>query len=355
MAIIKVVGNGANLDQNLNNGTSFRGTDTIFTFGSFGLQSNFSGRIPIDYKNELSSFVRPITLETLSITQGQSLQIYDATVNAVLNLNKSDLRTYVRFGSTHELFRVSLQNIIIAYPASLFVNPQSVVGGNYTYFNYSYDEITDTCYFEIPAQYIDNNFGLVYNQGNKAKPDDIELKNLNLSFDKYVVWSTKNPTDNTHKIIGFTGNSAGNNILRIIATGNAFDFMSGITAAKINLHLKPNPQVFEEFRTLLTNFEQYFVAERSGTEGFRIMFKKPTLLEDGGIIYNDTVLIWSTSDGYNVDFNTPTYNAFQNTLYGIGDSYDSVKTDLIARFLTPASLKVYDLTEEGKMTKFFTI
>lgn len=361
MGIIKVIGSGANLDENLN-GTNFNGSDTIFTFGSYAVQSNFSGRIPIDYTNALSSFVRPITLETLSISELQSNQILDYTKNAVLNLDKTDLRSYVRFGSTHELFRVTLQNIIIGYPASLYANPQVILGGNYTYYDYAYDIISDTCEFKIPIKtgsndIVINNFGLVYNQGNLSIPDDIALKNLNLSFEKYLVWTTNNPTDNTHKIIGFTGFSTSsiNPFMRIVATGDAFPFMSGASTGKINIHLKPNQQVFEEYRTLLSNFERYFILDRVGTEGFNIMLKNPTLLDNGGVSYNDTILTWTTSDGYNVDFNTPTYNAFQNNLFGIGDRYDSIKTDLIARFLTPASLKVYDLTTEGKMTKLLRI
>jgi hypothetical protein len=66
VAKVKVVNTG--LDQNLN-GTNFNNTtsETIFSFGSFTVTSNFEGRVPIDYSNTLSSFVRPVTLETTSI------------------------------------------------------------------------------------------------------------------------------------------------------------------------------------------------------------------------------------------------------------------------------------------------
>ena len=67
MAKVKVV--STSLDQNLN-GTNFNNTtsETVFSFGSFTVTSNFDGRIPIDYTNTLSSFVRPVTLETMGVS-----------------------------------------------------------------------------------------------------------------------------------------------------------------------------------------------------------------------------------------------------------------------------------------------
>ena len=66
-------------------------------------------------------------------------------------------------------------------------------------------------------------------------------------------------------------------------------------------------------------------------------------------------MLWNTSDGYNIDTNTPTYQRFLRIVLTIGEKYDTIKTDLIARFLTPDSLKLYDYTEEGKITKLLRI
>ena len=88
MAKVKVVGTG--LDQNLN-GTNFNNTasETIFQFGRFAVTSNFDGRKYIDYTNVLSSFVRPVTLETLGINNTQSEIIRQYSINAVLNTSIS--------------------------------------------------------------------------------------------------------------------------------------------------------------------------------------------------------------------------------------------------------------------------
>ena len=101
MAKKKVVNNG--LDYNLNGG-NFNNTtsEIIFSLGKFNITSNFDGRQFIDYNNELSSFVHPITLETLGFSETQSEIIFQYNTNAVLNLDNSDLNTFVRYGSAYE-------------------------------------------------------------------------------------------------------------------------------------------------------------------------------------------------------------------------------------------------------------
>lgn len=353
MAKVKVVNN--NLDQNLN-GNNFNNTasETIFSFGSFSVTSNFDGRKYIDYTNTLSSFVRPVTLETMGVTDTQSSIIYQYATNAVLNLDKSDLNTFIRFGSAYEFLRVSVESIITAYPGSLFMNSQSSRGGNITYFDYAYDLVTNTSTFKVPTVCIANTFGLVYNYGNVSLPNDEELKNLNISYTKYLVWTSLAPDNNACNIIEFLGNANGRNYLELKVEGNPFSMISGSTS-QVDFHIKPNNLIFEEFRALLSEYEKYIVSTRDGVKGFKFTLKDPTLLDDGSIIYSDTTLVWTTSDGYNVDINTPSYQKFLEIILTIGAKYDTIKTDLIARFLTPSSLKAYDLTEEGKMTKLLRI
>jgi hypothetical protein len=365
VAKVKVV--NTNLDQNLN-GTNFNNTasETIFQFGSFAVTSNFAGRIPIDYSNVLSTFVRPVTLETLGIDNIQSAVLHDYQINAVLNLDKSNLNTYVKFGSTYEFFRVSTQEIILAYPGSLFVNSNAILGGNQTFDSFTYNSITNIAKFRILIQFpdktpiIDNKFGLIYNSGNTTTPDDNVIKNLNISFNKYVVWSEQN-LNNAYYVVGFSGYNtniplAQNYYSIIVETlGNPFPFNSGATTGRFDFHIKPNNVVFEEFRSLLSNYEQYIVASRDGTNGFQFKLNDPSLLDDGSVVYTNITMLWTTSDGYNVDTDTTAYQIFLKSLLTIGAKYDTIKTDLIARFLTPTTLKTYDLTEDGKMTKLLRV
>ncbi len=375
MAKVKVV--KTSLNANLN-GEYFNDTpsNTIFSFGKFFVTSNFDGKTTIDYTNSLSSFVRPVTLETLGISETQSEIIQDYNINAVLNLDKSDLNTFVRYGSAYEFLRVSVQNIILAFPGSLFANSQKFIGGdsnddNQTCIGYQYDVIANISTFYIPTGATVNTFGLVYNNGNTSIPDDNELKNINDSYEKYVIWSVLDP-DTQYTVIGYTGNTVNQsdplqkNYLKIRVEGDPFESLgTGSTSTTTGLisgytfyqdyHLKPNNICFEEFRAQLDSYEQNLVSERDGTNGFVFTLKNPTELEDGKIVYSDTQLLWETGDKYNVDVNTPNYQRFLLILLRIGEKYDKIKTDLIARFLTPASLKTYDFTDEGKTTKLLRL
>lgn len=361
MGKVKQIGTG--LDQNLN-GTNFNHTtsETIFSFGGFTVTSNFEGRVPRDYSNTLSSFVRPVTLEKMGLTQTQSEIIHQYNTNAVLNLDKSDLNTFVRFGSAYEFLRVSIQNIITTYPASLFMNSQIKRTGVITITGFTYNPITNISTFRIPTGCTVNTFGLALNYGNVSKPDNNEVKNLNLSYDKYVVWSSINSTGNSYTVIGFTGytgnvpEAVNYKHLVVKTIGNPFPTITGQTGS-IDFHIKPNNVVFEEFRSLLNDYERNIVSQRvtGNTSGFKFTLKDPTLLDNGSITYSNTSMLWVTSDNYNIDINTPKYSNFLNIILAIGSKYDAIKTDLIARFLTPDSIKKYDLTEDGKMTKLLRL
>jgi len=216
VAKVKIINN--NLDQNLN-GTNFidMPSNTIFSFGKFFVTSNFDGKTTVTYQNVLSTFVRPVTLETLGITETQSQILHTYSTQALLNLDKSDLNTFVRFGSAYEFLRVSVENIIVAYPGSLFANTQNLGNGNLitTFSGCSYNPISNISTFYVPTACTVNTFGLVINAGNTSIPDNDELKNLNISYAEYVI-STALDYNISYPIIGYTGNTinSGNPTLR---------------------------------------------------------------------------------------------------------------------------------------------
>ena len=78
-------------------------------------------------------------------------------------------------------------------------------------------------------------------------------------------------------------------------------------------------------------------------------------MENGDIKYGDRNILWTTSDGYNIDTGSASYRSFLEMVLKIGAKYDQVKTDLIARFLTPAALQTYDLTDDKKVSKLLRI
>ena len=293
----------------------------------------------------------------MNIDEDLSNIIVDFTTNAKLNLDDSDLKSYIRFGSTRELLRVSIENIIQQYPGSLYIDSQQVANGAITVQNYSYDPLTNVSEFIIPSAYAVNKFELVFNLGNTSTPYNNELKNLNISYSRYNIWRVDDPEDETHTILGFTGDSESVPYMRIQAYGDPFPEISGgSTSAIISYHLKPQPNEYNRFKLDLTQLEDYILLDRlEDRTAFAIKFKEPSTLETGGVVYTERTYMWSTSDGYNIEIASATYQRFLEAILNLGDLYDRTKTDLIARFLTPESLKLYDLTDEGKITKLLRI
>jgi len=350
---VKVINSA--LNQNLN-GTTFNNvpSQTIFSFDDFYVTTNISDRNFIDYSNTLTSFAVPISLESLNLNRLESELLYVNNNSVLLNLDNSDLNVMTRFGSTYEFFRVSIENILIKYPGSLYISGSNSTSNNVTYFDYSYNSVENTSTFKIPVSTVNNPFELIFKFGDYSILNDNELKNLNISYENYIIWSSVNSSGNTFNVLGYTGNTSGRNYLIVKASGNPFS----VTTRSIgynSFHIKPNNVIFEKYRLELNPYERYILSNRDNINGFRFKIKEPSLDDDGNVIYVDVELLWNTIDGYNINYDGLSYNDFFNRLLNIGLKYDSIKTDLISRFLTPSSLKTYDTTENGKIEKLLRV
>jgi len=339
-------------------GSSFRNipSETIFSFGDFSVETNFNTRVVKNYSNTLSSFVKPITLETLNVTPEDSLKIMNFSTDVKLNLQLSDIGSYVRYGSTKELLRVSVENIIAEFPSSLFLSYQTDTSKVYSVFNYSYNPILDVSTFDIPYNAVHNTFGLSINEGNEQLPQNNVLRNLNISYNNYVIWRSEFADDNTHQVLGFTGLSNTNPFIHVVVAGDPFPEMtSGFTTQDFkNYHMKPMPLYFNKFFEDLTQLEKYMVSDKVDL-GYQMIFKKAFISEDSTVTYANQTVIWTTGDGYNIDITGAQYSKFLDDLGDLGDDYDKFKTDTIIRMLVPQSLLQYDTTEEGKMSKLLRV
>lgn len=356
MAKIRVINKGQNQDLiggNFNNIAS----ETIFTLGRFTVSSNFSGVNVVDYTNKLSSFPKPITLENMGVNNVKSKLIKDFTSKVILNYDKSDLRSYVNFGSTREYLRVSVQSIIQNYVGSLFIDSQN--GDKTVIFDYEYNNITNTTNFKVPSEYIVNNYGISFDFGNQFIIENQELKNLNVSYGEYVIWRLDDPTNNKHEILSFTGDTRNRPYVMLEVLGDPFPELttSGLTNTKLfNYHLKPKPIHFNSFLKTLEPFQESMLTNRRADySGYDVIIKQPDILDNGQIFYNNITLTWHTTDGYNVDVRYGRYESFLDRLLSVGSKYDLVKTDLIARFLVPESFINFDNTDTKKNVKLLRI
>jgi hypothetical protein len=322
-------------------------SNSLFSYGGFSVTTNFDNKIIKDFNNKLILFSNPITLETIGIDTKQSALIENN--NILLNLDKTDLNTFVRFGSAYEFLRISLENIIFNYPGSLFFNSLNKTVA--TVLNYNYDVYNNISTLYLSGDRISNNFELIYDSSNLSYQIGKEIKNINNLYTKYDLWFSIS-ADTTYNLIEFTGVTETQNWIIIKVIGEVFP--NGFDN-KVDLHIKPNYDVFTEYLLVLSDYERYLLSNRNGIKEFNFILKDPTLQDDGNISYVDTNLRWNTKDGYNVDVNTIQFENLLKIVLNIGTKYDNIKTDLIARFLSPSSLKVYDLTENGKISKLLRI
>ena len=354
MARVKII-NGRQDGDLIGGSFTNSASQTVFNLGSFSVESNFTGRRLRDYSNELTSFATPITLETLNLSMKDSETLLNFTNNVELNLDYSDIKKFTRFGSAGQIMRVSLRNIIDKYPASLYANNQIGIGGNETAIDYIFDNIQNISTFRIPTSFVDNKFDLIFDRGNTATPNDNELKNLNISFNKYVIWRRTSSDDFSHEIVGFTGDTSSNPFITVKARGEVFNNITGSTVNQ-TYHLRPKVIEYNRFLTSLSKFERYILNNRlEDNSEFNFIIKNPNISETGAIVYDDEIFTWTTLDGYNPNIDTGLFNIFSDSLIAIGEKYDEVKTDLVARLLTPDSLRVFDTTQEGKITKLLRI
>ena len=120
-------------------------TDSIFTFGNFVTTVNTEGRVSRLFSTK--KFTKFYTLQNLDLTTNSSNTLLNNNIKTSLNLDGSELCSFAYFGSATEYVRVSLENIITNWPASLYLNPlsdsgfQTVVGD--TFDNYSYDNFSN--------------------------------------------------------------------------------------------------------------------------------------------------------------------------------------------------------------------
>ena len=172
--------------------TSDGGTP-LFTMGNFNITTNIDPKIDKFYNS--AKFSEFFTLSDLDLNLNETLTLLTDNAGVYLNLDKTKLDYYALFGSLSEYIRVALEEIILNWPASLYMTPLSqttngeTING-YTVENYSYDSLTEIASFKVNTNFINNKFGLTYSTiGNIENTFNTNntLRNLTISYKSYSV------------------------------------------------------------------------------------------------------------------------------------------------------------------------
>jgi hypothetical protein len=321
-----------------NQTTSEVGT-SVFTAGNFNITTNLDGKVDKTFvTNDYGDFM---SLDSLNLDDNIRNLFFESSKKVKLNLDSNDVLNYAYFGSLREYIRVSLENIIISWPASIYVRPFSESDANIsgsTALNYTYDIATNKATFEVHTDRISNPFdinfitdGTISDTFNETN----DLRNLSVNYSSYVI-SNEN---GDFPVVDFSGASATtNSLMSFTVEGNAFPL---ITIKNIFYHIKPSSIKQEEFFISLNEFENNLL-NRNTIPDYTANFRVTTETDLGAQVEVNEKITWPVSDGYNIDFNSKNYVSYVNTLLSVAAESDDLKSDLMVRFLVSKSISEFD-------------
>ena len=320
-----------------NQSTSDIGT-SIFTSGNFNITTNLDAKIDKRFvTNKFSNF------KSLDDMSGNSdiEELFFINKKIKLNLDTSDVTNFAFFGSLKEYIRVSLENIIINWPASLSVEGYSTLDPSITgdtVENYIFNSTTNKSTFNVNANRITNSFdinyllnGTIIDTYNETNND----RNLTTNYINYVISNIYGDFAVTN-FVGASGTTDA--LMSFEVEGNPFPIFPD---ENIDYHVKPNSLKFEEFFKSLNNFENNLL-NRSIIPQYTSSFIVYSEAQTGALIESIQDTTWPTTDGYNIDFNTIEYTEYVNDLIYIAEANDSTKSDLMTRFLVSKSISEFD-------------
>jgi len=317
------------------------GGTPLFTMGNFNITTNMDPKSDKFFiTNKFSNF---ISLTDLDLTLANADKLLTDNAGVLLNLDKTNLKYSAQFGSLSEFVRVSLENIITNWPASLYVtnfaldaNNNSIIGN--TYDSYSYNNLSDTAFFRVNTTFITNRYQLnilkngsildTFNAGNN-------LRNVTSNYAAYAVLIN----NIEYPVLNFTGATySTNDYVYFNVKGNPF---SGVPSSNISYHVKPNKVKEETFFNELPYFESYLL-NRLVTPKYTSKFNYSIKSDGGVVVYASDSVTWPTSDGYNIDFDTSGYVDYATQLLNIATNNDLSTSDLMNRVLVSDSISSFD-------------
>tara|TARA_R110000803_G_scaffold74903_3_gene139039 strand:+ start:20295 stop:23054 length:2760 start_codon:yes stop_codon:yes gene_type:complete len=318
------------------------GETSVFTFGNFVTTTNYGGRLTRVFSTK--KFSDFYSLDNYNLTTDSSKLILNNNINTTLNLDNTNLCDLVYFGSATEFIRVSLENIITNWPASLYVEPLRSDGINTiagdTVLDYSYNPTLNRATFNIDVNFINNKFDInILNNGTILNTfnEKNKLRNLAVTYADYVVLINSNE----YKLLGFSGaNSISNDTIKLEVEGDPFGF-NGSTNSTPTYHIKPNKLIEEYFFNTISQYEDNLL-NRLTVPKYTSTYKYNKEEDDGTVTITDKTLTWPVTDGYNIDYNTAEYVRFVGNLIEIANSKDGIQTNLMTRFLTAGAISDFD-------------
>lgn len=275
-----------------------------------------------------------------------------------------DLLDFVYFGSCVELLKVSINNIILKYPAELFFTDKK-----FAYIKDGKDLTMGYVNFDNPFV-LENPFNIDMISETRG----VEQKNENYNplryfYESYIEYMLLNEDD--EEIGCLTGWDVsvkknkycyvnGDLIATIDLKFSNFDntltlyayffdnkivyiYDGDFTPKLINYKIRPRKSVINKiFGEDFSEFENFLLNQNS-TPKYTINIKTPSET-NRGIVYSMRSYTWPITNKWNLDISSPTYNRYVTSLIEVATFYDENRTDNLWKNMIHDSIKNLDVS-----------
>lgn len=303
--------------------------DAVFTLGNFNVSVNSDSRISKFFNTK--QFSNFYSLENLGVDNVDLKNFFDNR-KLLLKLDKLNLKNYAYFGSMKEFLRVSLENIIINWPAGFFSSPINYNNPNeisYSYYDFLFNPITNISEFKLRKDLLINKFNVQVSVSNSIFTGN-ELRDFTSNFNKYEIEfnGLKYPIIDYIDLGEYIGLKVSNDFYLNVSPNDSF-------------LIKPIDLEIEKFFKMLSEFEKTLLDRNSlpkYTSSFYI-----NMIDDFGVTINtEKVVTWPVLDGYNIEFDSEEYSDYVTKLIEISENSDSIDSDIISRMLIANSILEFD-------------
>ena len=335
-----------------------------FTMGNFTITTNIDPKVnKVFNSGVISDFY---TLESIgNVNTGNTIFIDDSTKITKTNIDITKPLGYVYFGSFSEFLRVSTEDIIKKWPASLYISNVigSITGNNIT--NYVYSSSNNTSTITLSTNYFSNPYSIIYSKDASLLVDPellSSIRNFTVNYGSYVI--DNNNEEYVIKSISASTRQT-NDIISLVVNGNPFSEITGTTGS-IKFHIKPNETKREEFFSNLNEFQSNLLNRLSFPE-YTSYFNYEYVTDQGTLIFDSKYFNWPviSGDNYNLDVFTTSYETFYGDLSSFINDFDLKQTNILNRKLIAEAIISFDtvpscggddLTNNGqKATKLLNI
>lgn len=276
-------------------------------------------------------------------------QRLDKNISVKVLFDKRKLDNYVLFSSLKERIKNTLVELYNQFPAAMTVRAISFnTPGIVEYASFPLENRSE---FKINLFNIFNPFNIEFTAtGSTAEASDVvtQYRNFSKTYSDYVVFykgveypiiSATLPQNPSDEETGIQVSVLGDPFSTIVSLNNE---------ASVNFYIKPKTAVYNEFYDNLSDLSAFLLYKNPETGDYESEFVLPKLTDAGEIVTISETMFFPKYDDVNIDLFSDNFDKYTTKLNDLAESYDSVKTNLIARFLTTDSLKEFD-TEDRKL------